>query len=207
AGLYWTYLKDHCRGRLLDLGCGSVPLFEAYRDLVDENVCVDWANSLHNQEHLDHQCDLTKELPFSDKCFDTIILSSVLEHIPEPMHIWREMVRVLRAGGKIILNVPFYYCLHEQPHHYYRFTEFALKRFAQLTGLEILVLKPTGGAPEILADILAKNLGGKTRLGKYGAVFVQFLCRKFIDTRMGERVSASTAQRFPLGYFMVVQKR
>lgn len=108
-------------------------------------------------------------------------------------------MRVLRTGGKIILNVPFYYCRHEQPHDYYRFTEFALKRFAQLTGLEILVLKPTGGAPEILADILAKNLEGKTRLGKYGAVLVQFLCRRFIDTRMGERVSASTAQRFPLG--------
>ncbi|MCZ6638109.1 MAG: hypothetical protein O7C66_07950, partial [Alphaproteobacteria bacterium] len=52
AGFYWAYLKDHCRGRLLDLGCGSVPLFEAYRDFVDDNVCADWANSLHGQERL-----------------------------------------------------------------------------------------------------------------------------------------------------------
>ena len=78
AALYWKYLKVHSRGRLLDLGCGNVPMYEAYRDFVDEIICVDWANTLHKNEHLDYECDLTGKIPLPDSRFETIILSSVL---------------------------------------------------------------------------------------------------------------------------------
>ncbi len=206
AGLYWDHLKEHCRGRLLDLGCGKVPLFEAYRELIDENICVDWENSLHGNSFLDHNCDLTQALPFSDGEFDTIILSDVLEHLPEPMNFWQEMNRVLNAGGKIFINVPFYYWLHEKPHDYYRYTEFALKRFAEMTGFEIITLRPIGGSPEIIADILSKTLMTWPKLGKYPAMAIQFMCWKFINTGPGRSASGRSAQYFPLGYFMIVRK-
>lgn len=206
ADFYWTYLKDHCGGKLLDLGCGHVPFFEVYRDLVEENVCVDWASTVHKNEYLGYECDLTRDLPFPDEFFDTIILSDVLEHVAEPNKIWREMARTLRPGGKILLNVPFYYCLHERPHDYYRYTEFALRRFAELARLEVLVLKPIGGSPEILTDIIAKNLMGVRKIGKYGSMTIQFLCMKFIKTRMGKKISERTAEFFPFGYFMIVRK-
>ncbi len=113
ARWYQAHLAQHARGRLLDLGCGKIPLFEAYRNYVSENVCVDWGNSLHRNNHLDIECDLTQPLPFAAGEFDTIILSDVLEHIPEPQQLWREMARVLSAQGRILLNVPFFYWLHE----------------------------------------------------------------------------------------------
>ncbi|MDH3239925.1 MAG: class I SAM-dependent methyltransferase [Alphaproteobacteria bacterium] len=207
AAMYWAHFKDHCRGRLLDLGCGAVPFFEAYRSLVDEIVCVDWGGSLHDRTFLDCQADLSKALPFADESFDTIILSDVLEHLAEPMQTWREMTRVLRVGGKVLLSVPFCYSLHEQPHDYYRYTEFALQRFARLSGLEVVVLKPTGGAPEILADILAKTLSGKGGLGRSAAWLVQQACGKFIATSFGRRASTGTARNFPFGYFMIAAKR
>src|SRR5882724_1024378 len=60
---YEAALKRHARGRLLDLGCGNVPLFKVYRDLVDEVVCVDWPALLHQQKHIDLFADLTQPLP------------------------------------------------------------------------------------------------------------------------------------------------
>jgi Methyltransferase domain len=81
ASCYQTHLKSHCRGRLLDLGCGKVPFYGLYREYVSETVCVDWHNSSHGNDYLDAECDLTKDLPFSDACFDTILLSDVLEQI------------------------------------------------------------------------------------------------------------------------------
>ena len=158
ALVYERSLPTHARGRLLDLGCGKVPLYMAYREFVTENICVDWQNTLHKNEYLDHECDLTAALPFDDVSFDTIILSDVLEHIPQPELLWTEMARLLAPGGKLLMNVPFYYWLHEQPHDYYRYTEFGLRRFVDLAGLRLLELKSLGGAPEIMADIFAKNV-------------------------------------------------
>ena len=39
AAHYDRYLKEHARGRLLDLGCGKMPLLHAYAELVDEVTC------------------------------------------------------------------------------------------------------------------------------------------------------------------------
>jgi SAM-dependent methyltransferase len=206
ARWYEAQIAQYARGRLLDLGCGKIPLFDAYRKYVSENVCVDWGNSLHRNHHLDIECDLTQPLPFADGEFDTIILSDVLEHIPEPQKLWQEMARVLSARGRILLNVPFFYWLHEQPHDYYRYTAHALERFAGLAGLRIAHLSAIGGAPEVLADILAKNLVQVPLIGRPLAAFTQTATRWCVDTGPGRRISVKTAQQFPLAYALVAEK-
>ena len=90
AAHYERSIGGHAKGRLLDMGCGHVPLYETYRDLVSENVCVDWGDSLHVNPLLDYVQDLTQPLPFEDAAFDTILLTDVLEHIPEPMGVMHE---------------------------------------------------------------------------------------------------------------------
>lgn len=206
AGFYEKNLKIHAKGRLLDLGCGKAPLFLAYRDFVTDNTCVDWENTQHGNGHLDFECDLTKKLPFTDGEFDTIIVSDVLEHIPQPGHLWLEMYRILAAGGRIIMNVPFYYWLHEQPHDYYRYTEFALKRFVEGSGLNMLQIESIGGVPEIVADILAKCVLRLPKIGRAMASFGQWVTALFIRTRIGAKVSKATKEKFPLGYFLVAEK-
>lgn len=203
---YDLFLKKHAHGKLLDLGCGEVPLFEAYKDHVKENICVDWENSFHNNEFLDFSCDLTQNLIFKDEEFNTIILSDVLEHIPEPQRLWSEMARILSSDGTVIMNVPFFYSIHEHPHDYYRYTEYALRRFVDLSGLEIETLIPIGGSPEVLADILAKNILPIPIIGSSLAKLTQWATSVFIKTKIGKKVSLLTAKRFPLGYFMIAKK-
>lgn len=204
AQFYDGAFARHARGRLLDMGCGAVPLYEAYRDHVSETTCIDWGESLHGGAHLDRECDLTQPIPFPDASFDTILLSDVLEHLPDPQLFWAEASRLLAPGGKLILNVPFYYPVHEAPHDYYRYTAFALRRFAGQAGLSVVELEPIGGAPEILADLLAKLLTG-VRLG-WGASAVQAMARGLGRTRVGARLSRKTGDRFPFGYVMVAEK-
>jgi SAM-dependent methyltransferase len=45
-------------------------------------------------------------LPFPDGAFDRIIAAEVLEHIPDDEGALRELVRVLRGGGRIAVTVP-----------------------------------------------------------------------------------------------------
>ena len=45
-------------------------------------------------------------LPFPDNSFDYVISSDVIEHTPDPLQSTREMIRVLKPGGKIHLKTP-----------------------------------------------------------------------------------------------------
>jgi SAM-dependent methyltransferase len=206
ADFYDRNLEQHAKGKLLDLGCGKVPLYAAYREFVTDNICVDWVNSLHRNEYLDYELDLTKQFPFSDNEFDTIILSDVLEHVPKPEQLWKEMARILSRNGKIIMNVPFYYWLHEGPHDYYRYTEFVLQRFVEISGLRLIKLEPIGGAPEVMTDIFAKNILRVPKLGCSLAIVTQWLMLGFIRTKFGKKVSEATSRNFPLEYCLIAEK-
>jgi len=205
AQFYQSYIPKHVKGRLLDLGCGKVPLFEMYKDYIIDNMCVDWDNTLHDNKYVDVTCDSPGNLPFEEEQFETIILSDVMEHLPNPEKLWKEMFRLLAPGGKVLLNVPFLYWIHEAPHDYYRYTEFAVKRFAELSGFSIILLEPIGGAPEVLADISSKVFARYT-FGKWIAVSIQYLGCLAIKTKIIKRISKKTSELFPLGYFIIVEK-
>lgn len=206
AALYDAQLPHFARGRLVDLGCGKAPLYGSYRTLVDAVTCVDWPQSAHASPHLDHEVDLSGPLPFTDASFDTVLLSDVLEHVPTPESLWREMGRVLAPGGHAIVNVPFLYGVHEAPHDYGRYTEFALSRFATLAGLEVVLLEPVGGSLHVLADLVGKHLAHAPGIGAPLAIGVQGLIAWLDRTSFGRRVAECTGARFPLGYFMVAKR-
>ena len=206
AEFYQRFLPKYARGKLADLGCGNVPFYFVYKDLVSENTCVDWPNTAHKNQYLDQECDLNQPLPFPAHEFDTIVISEVLEHIANPELIWAEMARILKPGGKVLLSVPFLYKIHEAPYDYYRYTRFALENFASKNNLKVLELKTFGGLPEVLADIFSKNLIKLPAIGNALARFTQYLCWIFVHTKFGKRMSVNSGVAYPLGYFMVVEK-
>jgi hypothetical protein len=48
-----------------------------------------------------------EQLSFADACFDVVLSSDVLEHVPDAYCAHREILRVLRPGGRHIFTVPF----------------------------------------------------------------------------------------------------
>jgi SAM-dependent methyltransferase len=206
AERYARHLPRFARGRLADLGCGKVPLYATYRGLVDSVTCVDWPQSVHGTSHLDVEADLGAVLPLADAAFDTLLLSDVLEHVPQPDLLWHEMARLLAPGGHLLLNLPFLYGLHEVPHDYARYTEFALRRFAKGAGLELVLLETVGGSLHVLADLLAKHVVRLPLLGVPLALGLQGTVRALDATGFGRRLAEHSAQRFPLGYFMVLRR-
>jgi len=50
--------------------------------------------------------DLTRT-PFADAAFDAVICSHVLEHVPDDRAAMREILRILRPGGKAALLTPY----------------------------------------------------------------------------------------------------
>jgi len=117
------------------------------------------------------------------------------------------MSRVLRPGGKLLLNVPFLYRIHEAPHDYYRYTEFALRRFAEQSGFDLLLLQAIGGVREVLADLIGKRLERRPLLGKPLALAVQAAAFRIGNTKLGAKKTAKTGRTYPLAYFLVAERR
>lgn len=78
-------------------------------------------------------CDLA-EIPVADDCYDAVLFSQVLEHIAEPDAVLRELLRVLKPGGRIWASAPLFYEEHEQPYDFYRYTQFGLLRLFEEAG-------------------------------------------------------------------------
>ena len=202
APVYQRAIGEHARGSLLDLGCGAVPFFSLYRHRVEEVVCVDWPDSLHRASHVDREMDLNEPLDLPDQSFDTVLLTEVLEHIARPDMLWGEMARVLRPGGVLILTVPFLYWLHEEPHDHFRYTEHRLELFCRDHGFSVEELRPTGGAPEVLLDIVAKHCGVSKVLSALHLV----VARGLMALPPVKAVSRRTGRKFPLGYCLVARR-
>jgi SAM-dependent methyltransferase len=65
---------------------------------------------------------VAEDLPFEDEQFDYIMCIAVLEHTLRPWEAARELCRVLRPGGKILVDWPFLQNVHGYPHHYFNAT-------------------------------------------------------------------------------------
>lgn len=52
------------------------------------------------------RADLMKKLPFPNDFFDGIIMSEVMEHLPNDIKCMKEVRRVLKKNGRLVLSVP-----------------------------------------------------------------------------------------------------
>jgi SAM-dependent methyltransferase len=85
-------------------------------------------------------CDLTA-VPVEDGRFDLVVLTQVLEHLPEPIAALKEMHRITKPGCKIWASTPLFYEEHEKPYDFFRYTQFSLRRLFSEAGFSDITLK------------------------------------------------------------------
>lgn len=201
ARAYSDVVSRYARGEVLDYGAGTVPLYGMYRDCATSVTCVDWEATHHDMTHTDLLVDLST--PIGDwaqgRSFDTVIATDVLEHLPYPTIAWSNLRQLCRSGGHVIVGVPFLYWVHEQPHDYFRATEFALRRLATEAGFDVLELQTYGGAVEVLIDLLAKLTSRVPAL----CALLSMSGALLLKIPWIRRLSARSSSLFPLGYVMV----
>lgn len=120
--------------RMLDAGSGS----GIYRGLFDaaQYESADFAQVEKGYGHITYVCDLA-DVPVEDARYDLVLLTQVLEHLPEPAAVLREMHRVLKPGSQLWLSAPLFYFEHEAPYDFYRYTQYGLRYLLESAGFEI----------------------------------------------------------------------
>lgn len=79
-----------------------------------------------------------QRLPVRTGSVDGVVISEVLEHVPEPALALAELRRVLRPGAPVLCSVPFAIGIHADPHDHYRYTDESLRRlFADFDAVRV----------------------------------------------------------------------
>lgn len=148
-------IEGYARGVILDAGAGHL----AWRAILEPRA-AEYLPIDRSPTHKNIVCcaDLQGLLPLASESVDTIFCCSVLEHTPEPWRVLPEFKRVLRAGGHVILSVPFLYHLHGAPEDFFRFTPHGVERLAQAAGFEIVELSVGGGLAHSLSHAVSMCL-------------------------------------------------
>jgi len=135
----------YARGRLLDIGCGSKPWRGLFAAHVDEHIGIDFVPSERNPDAVDIIAG-AYDVPLPDEDADTLLLTSVLEHLEEPERGIAEAFRLLKPGGHVILTAPFIWPIHEAPRDFFRYSLFGLRHLLEEAGFEVLEVQPLAGA-------------------------------------------------------------
>jgi SAM-dependent methyltransferase len=135
---------------ILDVGAGSCP----YRRLFShcEYRAQDFSELQPSQlRHggygsIDYVCDAAA-IPVEDRTFDAILCTEMLEHVPDPLAVVRELSRILKPGGRLLLTAPLGSGIHQEPHHYYGgYTPYWYYHFLSKLDFERIDVRANGGS-------------------------------------------------------------
>ena len=95
------------RKRLLDLSCGGGRTSKLLREKGYAVVATDYSAPPVLGEGIARVAgvDLNRPLPFKDKTFDAVNLIEVIEHIENQPQLIREIGRVLKADGEVVIKI------------------------------------------------------------------------------------------------------
>jgi len=95
---------------IIEIGCGAGNVIEKASDCKLFGVDISSSVLRKARQRLDEKVNLfqgdAQNLPCKDKSFTYIICSEVLEHLLDPPAAIKEMVRILKAQGVVVLSVP-----------------------------------------------------------------------------------------------------
>lgn len=149
-------IQRFATGKLIDVGCGAMP----YRALIIPLVKRYDTLDLYPQMQTTFVGDVHNMPMVSDAVYETVLCLEVLEHLADPPRALKEIHRILKPGGTLILSVPHLSRLHEQPHDYFRFTHYGISALLARSGFECVVIEKRGGLFSFLGHQVATILLG-----------------------------------------------
>lgn len=144
----WSSISQaskYAKGKLLDIGCGKKPYLPIFKNRVESYVGLDLKGG--------DVCGSALALPFPNNSFETVFSSQVLEHVTDHFLMIREAYRVLKPNGYLIMTAPLFWCLHEEPNDYFRFTKYGLKLILEKAGFKIVEIKENGNWPSMVGQM------------------------------------------------------
>jgi SAM-dependent methyltransferase len=190
--------REEIRGTVLDLACGQEPSYRRILGLKNSEkvhlVGIDYNRALRPTI----VADLIHSIPIKDATADVVIVSGFLHIPPDPKEFLKEVKRVLKPGGCLILTAPLVFPYTPEPTDYWRFTEEGLSWLLYNAGFTDFEIVPVGNRFSAVAFLLGPFLRPRWIV----ASLVYLLCL-FLD----RIVTYFKLRPCPIGYVVFARKR
>ena len=98
-------------------------------------------------------------IPMPDASYDGILCTEVIEHVPDPIGAIKEITRLLKPGGQLILSAPFTSLTHFAPYYFCTgFNKYFYEHHLVNNGLEIVEMSPNGDYSHFVAQEVRRVL-------------------------------------------------
>lgn len=178
-------VREHSfNGKIIDVGCGSQPYRKLFKDTAfyrgidykKYSINKDFAQAkpdyFFNKDYLRNQI-----LPFSDDYFDHSVCFQVLEHHRNPQKLIKELLRITKKGGYILISFPFLGGIHEEPTDFQRLTKYGLMEIIKESNSKLMYVKEEGSIVSTISMLLNEylnNFAAKNKTRYYIAIFFYF---------------------------------
>lgn len=143
-------------GRILDVGSGKGLFLSVMKELGFESygvepspIAADFARKNYGVNVFNGELEQAR---FSDEYFDLVTMWQVFEHLPCPLESLREISRILKKDGLIIIAVPNFssfqarifrdkWYMLDIPRHFYQFEPGTLAKMLSTAGFKIIKRK------------------------------------------------------------------
>lgn len=103
-------LDKNVEGKLLDVGCGTgnilCKLVNGKRELfgidLSENMVRECSKRMEDSAEI--KVADAEHMPYKDNFFDVLICNASFHHYPHPEEVLKEMKRVLKSGGRLLIG-------------------------------------------------------------------------------------------------------
>ena len=146
----WLAAQDFSGLRIIDVGCGDRP-YEGLLGGATAVVGFDIPGNPHADLH-----GSIDAIPVEDASFDVVLCLQVLEHVEDPAAAVRELRRIVKPGGRVLLSTHGVYPFHPNPDDFWRWTHAGLELLFRDNGpWESVTVRAGAGTATTLAMLVA----------------------------------------------------
>jgi len=138
-------IKVSDESRLLDVGCGIASVLH-FIDKGDKHaidpLAEDYKKLYQYPDNIKLIQGVAEEMPYQDGYFDVVFCTNVLDHVSEPLSTIKEIDRVLKKQGHLVLTVEL--IKHSQKrglHHPYNLDEEVIRKLMDHLNFKVLLKK------------------------------------------------------------------
>jgi len=208
---------SHITGRVLENGCGVGIYLQHLTPHAGSIIGLEYDKERVREAHIQASNLInaaSEQLPFSTNSFDVILSHEVLEHVTDDHRSVKEMVRVLKSGGVIVLFVPNLGYPYETHGIYWRgryhFGNFPLvhylpSRWRQQLAPHVRAYS-TSDLERLFRSLPIKVLEQKVLFGAYDNIIYRFPTMGRILRDVLQWLEKTPLKIFGLSHYWVIEK-
>ena len=194
------FQKMNLNKKTIEFGVDSYnESFTSFKKKNDKNSYFSNISNYNKKNYI--KINLQKKNKIKKK-FDNIIIFNVLEHIYDERFAIKELKKILKKNGKIIISTPFIYRYHQAPEDYKRYTLPYFEKLLKEHNFKIIKKEYLGEGPLIASYSLIFHYIKKIPLISYPIIIIFFIIDKLLSLFQKTNIK----QFYPIAILIVAKK-